>query len=59
MALSGWLYAAACVVLPTLWGVAMVWAIGRVERFVRARRPVSSVAPAENGDAFRPLEYHI
>jgi hypothetical protein len=57
MALSGWLYAAACVILPTMWGVAMVWAIERVERFVRARRP--SASPDENWDSFRSPDYHI
>jgi hypothetical protein len=48
-------YAAACVVVPLLWGIAVVWAsnwiesrlLGRDKRKRRARREVP------------PIEYHI
>jgi hypothetical protein len=30
--MSGWLYVAACVLLPGTWGVVMYWAFGALDR---------------------------
>lgn len=48
--MSGWLYAAACVVLPAAWGVAMYFAFGALER--RRKR-------AATRDAEPPIDYSI
>ena len=54
---QSWLYAAACVVVPVLWGLAMVWVTNRIERslFRRAR----GQKPGEAAPQPPPLEYHI
>jgi hypothetical protein len=49
-------YAIACVVVPVLWGIAVVWASNRVERFVLRHRKGSK----RHKDQDMPrIEYHI
>jgi hypothetical protein len=51
-----WGYALLCVVLPILWGLAMVWVSNRLERHYLTRRP-SPRDPASPPPS--TLEYHI
>jgi hypothetical protein len=44
-----WLYVAACVVVPGVWGVAMYYAFGAIDR--RRKRSVKSDTP--------PVDYSI
>lgn len=54
--MKAWLYALACVLVPVAWGLAMVWATGRLESRVMRRDPRRrAVTDAE----FPPVEYHI
>jgi hypothetical protein len=56
--LQQWLYAGACVLLPVVWGLVMVWTTGRIERVIarrRMRRPASEGTPPQPPT----LEYHI
>jgi len=48
--MSSWLYVAACVVVPAVWGVLMYWAFGALDR--RRRR-------AARNDAPPPVDYSI
>ena len=48
-------YAALCVVIPALWGIAVVWASNRIERVVLRR----SKGSAERRRPLPPIEYHI
>lgn len=47
---SGWLYALTCVVVPGLWGVAMYYVFGLVER--RRQKSIQRDAPP-------PVDYSI
>ena len=49
---SGWLYAAACVVIPAAWGLAMAWLFGAVERRRKA------AVERRDGDP-PPIDYSI
>jgi hypothetical protein len=53
-----WFYAAACVLLPVAWGLAMVWVTNRVERRMSQRRD-----RRHDPDSRHPepptVEYHI
>jgi hypothetical protein len=53
-----WLYAGACVLLPMVWGLAIVWVTNQVERLVARRR---NRHPGAAGTRPEPptLEYHI
>ena len=54
--LQQWLYAGACVLLPIVWGLAIVWVTNQVERLVaRRRHPGPSAARPEPPT----LEFHI
>jgi hypothetical protein len=55
--LQQWLYAGACVLLPVLWGLVMVWATRRIERLIARRRIRHS--PSERQPPSPTLEYHI
>ena len=55
--MTSFLYAAACVIAPTLWGIAMVWLIGRVERIMASRQTPSPAT--DNEKAIRSPDYHI
>ncbi|MBI3202598.1 MAG: hypothetical protein IT377_08665 [Polyangiaceae bacterium] len=48
--MKSWLFAASCVVLPALWGVAMYFAFGAVER--RRKRLLPKDPPP-------PIDYSI
>lgn len=48
-------YAAACVVLPVVWGLVVVWVSSRIEARV-ARRSRSRRGARRR---VRPIEYHI
>jgi hypothetical protein len=49
-------YAVICIVVPVVWGVAVVWASNRIERIVLRRRK-SSKGRRQKG--LPPIEYHI
>jgi len=58
--MNGWLYAAACIVAPTLWGMLMVWVLGQVERSLERRRPANLPPEAAGAEMHLPSpEYHI
>jgi hypothetical protein len=58
--MNGWLYAAACIVAPTLWGVLMVWVLGRVERSLQRSRHATLPPESAGADHHLPSpEYHI
>jgi hypothetical protein len=58
--MNGWLYAAACIVAPTLWGMLMVWALGWAERTWLGRRPTATGVPESGEERHLPSpEYHI
>ena len=51
-----WFYALACVTVPVLWGLAVMWASNRVERLLLKRgRPDR----AKGDSDLPPLEFHI
>ncbi|HEY3595667.1 MAG TPA: hypothetical protein VGL13_17390 [Polyangiaceae bacterium] len=55
--MSTWLYAPLCVVVPVLWGVAVVFASNAIERVINRRHP-----PEEGQEPKRslpPIDYHI
>jgi len=49
-------YAVICIVVPVLWGLAVVWASNRIERIVLRRRKGSK---GRRKQALPPIEYHI
>jgi hypothetical protein len=49
-------YAVICIVVPVLWGLAVVWASNRIERIVLRRRKGSK---GRRKKALPPIEYHI
>ena len=53
-----WLYAGACVLLPVLWGLVMVWVTSRFEHIV-SRRRLRARGPREVPPEETTLEYHI
>ncbi len=53
-----WLYAGACVLLPVLWGLVMVWTTERIERVI-ARHRMRHPAPGGTPPQPPTLEYHI
>ena len=53
-----WLYAGACVLLPVLWGLVIVWVTRRIERVVARRRPRSPESQNAAPELPTP-EYHI
>lgn len=52
--ISLWLYAAACMLLPVVWGVLMVWATNRLQAFLKRRRGADPERPVPT-----PPEYYI
>jgi hypothetical protein len=50
-------YAIACVVVPMLWGLLVVWASNRIERKVKARG--IKRGQTEEEATVPPLDYHI
>lgn len=46
-----WLYAAACVLAPVGWGLAMVWLLSRFDH--------SRAGSSEASDSSTQIEYHI
>ncbi len=55
MSVHSWIYAAACVLLPILWGLAMVRVTNWFERRYLSRRSPGDPAPSPSST----LEYHI
>lgn len=53
-----WLYAGACVLLPVVWGLGMVWVTSKLERLVARRRPRPQDLPGRAPE-MPTLEYHI
>lgn len=48
---SGWMYLAACLLLPAFWGVCTAWFFGRLDR---------KLAPSSEGDTYQPpVDYSI
>jgi hypothetical protein len=50
-------YAIACVIVPLLWGIVIVWISDRIEAAVRRRGAARGKTPEES--AMPPLDYHI
>ncbi len=50
-------YAVACIIVPMLWGVLVVWISDRVESAVKRRGIKRGKTPEES--AMPPLDYHI
>jgi len=55
--MSDFLYIAACVVVPLLWGLLVVGVSNRIDRWAKRRRAIDS-GNAVSDDAMR-VEYHI
>jgi len=49
-------YAVICIVVPVVWGVAVVWASSRIERIVLKRRKGQK---KRRQKGLPPIEYHI
>lgn len=50
-------YATACVLVPVLWGVAVVWVSNRIERRISGKREKSQGSGKRR--TVPPIEYHI
>jgi hypothetical protein len=50
-------YAAACILVPLLWGLMIVWISDRIEGAVKRRGIARGKTPDES--AMPPLDYHI
>lgn len=50
-------YATACVLVPVLWGVAVVWVSNRIERRILGKR--EKTRGSGKRPTVPPIEYHI
>lgn len=57
--MSVFAYAVACVLLPSLWAVAMFYVFGWVDRRRAAAMPGSLAAPPAGDDELPPADYMI
>ena len=56
--MSNFLYIAACILLPLIWGLIMVFVSNRIDNWAKKRRIDDGHGNAVTDDAMR-VEYHI